>query len=99
VLRGTCYLTYDVHMRRVQLQVTDDQAAHLQRRSAATGKSVATQIRELIDDQRAAEERQRRIDVALGALKKPAFHSGLADFAENHDEYFVQAIEERIGRR
>jgi hypothetical protein len=86
-------------MRRVQLQVTDEQAAHLDRRSAATGKSVATVIRELIDDQRASDERQRRVDIALAALKKPAFHSGLTDFSENHDEYFVQAIEERIGRR
>jgi predicted DNA-binding protein len=86
-------------MQRVQLQMTDEQAAHLQRRSSATGKSVATVIRELIDDQRAADEKQRRIDIALAALKKPAFHSGLADFSENHDEYFVQAIEERIGRR
>lgn len=60
---------------------------------------MATVIRELIDDQRAADEKQRRIDIALAALKKPAFHSGLADFSENHDEYFVQAIEERIGRR
>ena len=86
-------------MRRVQLQVTDEQATHLDRRSAARGKTVATVIRELIDDQRASDERQRRVDVALAALKKPAFHSGLTDFSENHDEYFVQAIEERIGRR
>ena len=27
------------------------------------------------------------------------FRSGLGDVAENHDEYLVQAIEERIGRR
>ena len=86
-------------MRRVQLQVTDEQATHLDRRSEATGKTVASVVLDLIDAQRAADEQQRRIDIALAALEKPAFHSGLTDFSENHDEYFVQAIEERIGRR
>lgn len=72
---------------------------HLDRRAAATGKRVAEIIREAIDAQRQADEKQRRIDVALAALDKPAFRSGLTDLSENHDEYFVQGIEERIGRR
>lgn len=86
-------------MRRVQVQVTDEQAAHLERRGTATGTTVATVIRQAIDAQLAADEKQRRIDVARAALKKPAFHSDVPDLVENHDEYFVQAIEERIGRR
>ena len=85
-------------MRRVQVQVTDDQAAHLERRAAATGITVATVIRDAIDAQLAADERQRRIDVALAALEKPAFDSGLTDLAENHDEYIGQILDEEVER-
>jgi hypothetical protein len=85
-------------MRRVQLQVTDEQATHLDRRSAATGQTVATVILELIDAQRTADEQQRRIDVALAALEKPAFHSGLTDLSENHDEYIGQLLDEEVER-
>ncbi len=85
-------------MPRVQVQVTEEQAAHLARRAAASGTSVATAIREAIDAQLAADEKQRRIEVALLALKKPAFHSILVDPSESHEESIVRAIEERIGR-
>ena len=86
-------------MQRVHVQVSDEQAAHLARRAAAKGTTLAGAIRDAIDEQLVADERQRRIAVALAALKKPAFHSDVPDLSENHDEYFVQAIEERIGRR
>ena len=86
-------------MQRVQVQVTDEQAAHLARRAATKGTTIAGAIRDAIDAQLASDERQRRIDVALAALRKPAFRSDVPDLSENHDEYFVQAIEERIGRR
>jgi hypothetical protein len=87
-----------MHMRRVQVRVTDEQASHLDRRSAATGKAAADLILELIDAQLAADERQRRIDVALAALEKPAFHSGLTDLAENHDDYIGQELDEEVER-
>ena len=85
-------------MRHVRIQVTDDQAEHLDRRSAAAGKSVAAVILELIDAQRAADERQRRIDVALAALEKPAYRSGLTDLAEHHDEYIGRGLDEEVER-
>lgn len=85
-------------MRRVQVQVTDAEAAHLERRAAATRTTVATVIREAIDAQLAADEKQRRIDVALAALEKPAFHSGLTNIAENHDEYLGQILDEEVER-
>jgi hypothetical protein len=85
-------------MRRVQLQVTDEQATHLDRRSAATGQTVAAVILDLIDRQRAADEQQRRIDIALAALEKPAFQSGPTDLAENHDEYIGQLLDEEVER-
>lgn len=85
-------------MRRVQLHVTDEQAIYLDRRSAATGKTVATVILDLVDAQRAADEKQRRIDVALAALEKPAFRSGLKDIVENHDEYIGMGLDEEVER-
>jgi hypothetical protein len=47
----------------------------------------------------AGEEREGLWDRMMAALETEGGHSGLHDVAENHDEYFVQAIEERIGRR
>ena len=85
-------------MERVQVVLSDVQAAHVSRRAAEKGTTKADAIREAIDAQLLADERQRRIDVALAALRKPAFHSDVPDLVENHDEYFVQGIEERIGR-
>ena len=85
-------------MRRVQLVLNDEQSIDLDRRSAATGKSVATVILDLVDAQRAADERQHRIDVALAALEKPPFRSGLADVSENHDEYIGQILDEEVER-
>ena len=86
-------------MQRVQATVSEEQAAHLARRAAVKGTTIAAAIRDAIEEQLVADERQRRIDVALAALKKPAFHADVPDLSENHDEYFAQAIEERIGRR
>ena len=85
-------------MERVQVVLSDVQAAHVSRRAAEKGTTKADAIREAIDAQLLADERQRRIDVARAALRTPAFHSDVPDLVENHDEYFVQGIEERIGR-
>jgi hypothetical protein len=85
-------------MRRVHLELNDEQAIDLDRRSASTGKSVATLILELVDAKRMADERQRRIDVALAALEKPPFRSGLTDVAENHDDYIGQILDEEVER-
>jgi hypothetical protein len=85
-------------MRHVRIRITDELGTHLDRRAAATGKAVATVILDLIEEQRAADEKQRRIDVALAALDKPAFNSGLPDLAENHDEYIGQLLDEEVER-
>lgn len=88
-----------LHMRRVQIQVPDDQFARLEARAVANGESISAAVRRALAIQDATEERQSRIEAALGALRGANFHSGLHDISENHDEYFVQGIEERIGRR
>jgi hypothetical protein len=85
-------------MARVQVQISDEQTAHLKRRAAATGTTLAGAIRAAIDAQLAADEKQHRIDVALAALKKPAFRSVLANPSESHEESLARAVEERIGR-
>lgn len=86
-------------MRRVQLQFTDDQLAYLTARAAASGRSIAACVRELVAREQGIDQRQSRIEALRVALREADFHSGLNDLAENHDEYFVQGIEERIGRR
>ena len=106
-MRGTC-VRYDVtltppatvlHMRRVQLQFTDGQFAYLAARAAASGRSLAAYVRDLVEKDQGTDEHQRRVEAARTALRESNFHSGLRDLSENHDEYFVQGIEERIGRR
>lgn len=86
-----------MHMTRVQVSFTDDEAAALRERSRESGRPITAIVREAVRGWLGDAERRTRIDRALGAIG--GFHSGLTDFAENHDEYFVQAIEERIGRR
>jgi hypothetical protein len=88
-----------MHMRRVQVQFTDAQVEHLEARAAAAGESVAAVVRAAVDAQREIDERRRRIDAALEVIRASQYRSGVSDVAANHDEYFVQAIEERIGRR
>jgi hypothetical protein len=84
-------------MRRMQFQLTDEQATALESDASATGRPVTEVLREAVDLWRIHNDRRRRIDRAMSAIG--GFRSGLTDVAENHDEYFVQAIEERIGRR
>lgn len=85
-------------MQRVQLTLSDEQAAYLARRAAANRTTVADALRDVIEAQLAADEAQRRIDVALAALKKPGFRSVLADRSESHEESLTRAIEDRIRR-
>jgi plasmid stability protein len=86
-------------MRRVQIQLPEEQFNRLEARAAAAGESVSAAVRHALDAQDAADEKLRRIDVARAAIRNARYSSGLPDVSENHNEYFVQAIEERIGRR
>jgi Ribbon-helix-helix protein, copG family len=86
-------------MRRVQFQIPDDQYERLSARAAAAGESLATVLRRAVEVQDRTEEQSRRVEAARTMLRNVNYSSGLSDVSENHDEYFVQAIEERIGRR
>jgi hypothetical protein len=85
-------------MARVQLELTEEQAAALERRSATTGESVPALLLGLVDQVVADDERQRRIEVALSAIDSLTFRSGLSDLSENHDEYIGQALDEEVER-
>ena len=85
-------------MTHVQLDLDDDLASYVERRAASTGEGLAAAILTIIRTDRANDERQRRIDIALAALKKPAFHSDVPDLAENHDEYLGQILDEEVER-
>jgi len=85
------------HMRRVQLQFSDEQATYLEARAAAAGESIAAVVRAAVDAQRDTDERRRRIDAALSVVGK--YRSGLTDVSERHDDYLIEAIEERLGLR
>jgi Arc/MetJ-type ribon-helix-helix transcriptional regulator len=84
------------NMQRVQVQLTDEQLAALRERASGTERPVAALIREAVDAWLGVDERRRRIERALVAIG--GFHSGLGDLAEKHDEYFAEAIEERVRR-
>lgn len=86
-------------MSRVQVTFTAEETDALRRRADADGRSLSAVVREAVAAWLAEDERKRLWDRAIAAVESGGFGSGLHDVADNHDEYFVQAIEERIGRR
>lgn len=84
-------------MKRVQVQFTDELALELEEQAKASGQPVAALVRQAVANMLAVGDRRTHIERALTAIG--GFHSGLHDVSENHDEDFVQTIEERIGRR
>ena len=90
---------YHVHMRRVQIQLPEDQFDRLEARAEAAGESISAAVRRALAKDDKADEWARKTEAARVAIRNANYSSGLTDFSENHDEYFVQAIEERIGRR
>lgn len=76
-------------MKRMQVQLREDQLAGLQWRAATSGRSVAALVRDALDAWLATDE--RRIERALATIG--SYHSGLGDLAENHDRYLDEAVE------
>lgn len=77
-------------MRRVQIQLSDDQVRALQAEAASTGRPVTAVVREAVAAWMADGERRRRVDRALAAIG--GSHSGLGDLAEDHDRYLDEGV-------
>ena len=60
----------NVAMERIQIQVTEEQKTALQRKAAASGKSIAGVIRDAVDRYVAADDRESRIERVLTALRR-----------------------------
>ena len=79
-------------MIRMQVQLTDAQAAKLKRLAAQHGVSISALVREAvesIDDETKDEEKWRR---ALAVVGKYRSGSGLKDIARNHDKYLAEDV-------
>ncbi len=72
-------------MRRVQVQLTDDQIAALRHESTNSGRPVAMLVRQALDDWIARTDRKQRWERALSVIG--IANSGLGDLAERHDDY------------
>jgi hypothetical protein len=78
-------------MRRVQIQLTEQQLEVLRQRAGLAGGGVAAQVRKAVDAWIASEEQDARVQRALEAIG--GFHSGLGDLAERHDAYLADDAE------
>jgi len=73
------------HMRRLQVQLTDEQFAEIAQRAEAGDRPMAAVIRELINDALDDAAQCVRWERALAAVG--GGHSGLGDVSERHDDY------------
>ena len=77
-------------MKRVQVQLTDDQFRTVREKADAAGEGVASVVRKAVDAWIANEENEIRVQRALAAIG--GFHSGLGDLAERHDDYLDEGM-------
>ena len=84
-------------MRRMQVQLTDDQVAALEANAAATRRPKAAVIRDAVELWRRGEDRRRRFERAMSAVG--GFRSGLHDVSERHDDYLAEALDEELDQR
>lgn len=87
-------------MIRTQTQLTSEQAAALKEVARERGVPVAELIRQGVEmllaarDEPSREERKRRALAAVGR-----FAGGETDVSRRHDDYFVEAIQDRVDKR
>ena len=72
-------------MKRVQVQLTEEQVAALRKLAESTGEGMSATVRGAVDDLITKHERDALWERAMSVVGK--FHSGLGDLAENHDYY------------
>jgi hypothetical protein len=81
-------------MIRMQVQLTEAQAAALRELSRRTGVSVAALVRDAVDSSLEQRSGSGRWDRALAAVG--AFESGSADVSEHHDREVADAFAGRL---
>lgn len=77
-------------MKRVQVQLTDDQVAAVSSDASKTGRPVAAVIRQAIDDWMERNDTEQKWDRALSAVG--AFRSDVTDLSERHDDYLDEGF-------
>ena len=84
-------------MIRTQVQFPSDQYRRLKRFAHERGVSIAEAVRRCVDDKLSREAakptRAELIKAAESVIGKYHDIEGKTDVAENHDDYFVEAIE------
>ena len=76
-------------VKRVQIQLTEEQEARLKRRALASGRSVSAVIREAVDRLGGDGDRDDRVRQVMKLAGK--YRSGVTDLGENHDRYLAEA--------
>jgi hypothetical protein len=79
---------------RTQIQLTETQAARVRQLAERRGVSMATVVREAIDQVLEGDEYQARVRRALSAIGKYRDREGATDVAVNHDKYLADAYED-----
>lgn len=78
-------------MKRIPIGLTERQHRRLKQEAAARGVSVATLVRDAVDRAYPDELETRRLLHERSMEAVGAFHSGLSDVSERHDEYVAEA--------
>ena len=80
-------------MIRMQVQLTEAQAAALRRMASATGRSTADLVRQGVDLYLTSEKRPAREEQVQRALAASGrFASGSKDGSAQHDRYLAEAF-------
>jgi len=84
----TSAIRYHAIMIRVQVQLTEQQAAKVRRLADDRGVSVAALVRDAVDELTETSEQEARWERALATVGK--YRSGLGDVSERHDDYLAE---------
>ena len=84
----TSLTRYHAIMIRVQVQLTEQQAAKVRRLADDRGVSVAALVRDAVDELTETSEQEARWERALATVGK--YRSSLSDVSERHDDYLAE---------
>lgn len=79
---------YHAVMIRLQIQLTEQQLAKVKRLADDRRVSVASLVRDAVDELTETSERAARMERALAAVGK--YRSGQTDISERHDDYLAE---------